>query len=124
VKPLGPMTWLLALATACGGPSEPIRAERWTADLVATRQVLSMTFQQSSSSVSGTGTLTALLVPGAADALTLAGTRRADTLDITFSRAGGDHFRFLGWYVAKGAGITGSLDGGEFTRTSVSFRRP
>ncbi|MBL0170296.1 MAG: hypothetical protein IPP90_06110 [Gemmatimonadaceae bacterium] len=114
---------LLAGLVACGDAIQPRATEAWTADLVVTRQVLFMTLTRESSTVKGTGSLTALLVPGSGDPLTIAGTRRGDTLDITYRRADGGSFRFVGSYVANNAGLQGSVNGGEFTNLRVSFRK-
>ena len=100
-----------------------MRAESWSADLTTTRQVLFISFTTNASAVSGTGSLSSLLSPGGADALTLVGTRRSDTLDITMTRSTGDRFRLIGSYTASGAGLAGRLIGAEFTNTVVSFRR-
>ncbi len=113
---------LMAMLSACQNSTRPTEAQSWSADITATRQVLFMTLTIKASSVSGTGTLSSLLSPGTADALTLVGTRHADTLDITFSRTSGDRFRLIGHYVGSGVGLTGSLTGGEFSNTSISFR--
>ena len=107
---------------SCQNTMQTTDAQSWSADIVATRQVLFMTLTFKASSVSGTGNLSSLLSPGTVDALTLVGTRNADTLDIAFSRVSGDRFRLIGHYVGSGVGLTGSLSGGQFSNTSVSFR--
>lgn len=106
----------------CGGSTEPNTRESWVADLVTAGRVLSMTFPTASASFTGTGSLSTLLVPGS-EALTLSGARRADTLDIVFNRTTGGQFRFIGRYVGGGIGISGTLNGSEFTNTSASFRK-
>lgn len=115
---------LLLWACANRSPQEPSGTEVWIADLQATNRSLFMSFAQPPPGFSGTGQLVPLTVPGGYEDLTLVGTRLADTLDITFSRANGGQFRFVGWYVSQGTAISGVLDGDEFTRLSVRFRKP
>ena len=81
-----------------------------------------MTFTRQQPDLAGTGLLGALTSPGG-EGLTFSGTRRADTLDITYVRVTGGSFHFAGWFVAGHAGIAGTLNGGEFVNQSVSFRR-
>jgi len=109
----------LALGTAACDSTEPRATERWAADLVATRQVLIMTFQRHGSEISGTATLASLTNPGG-EALTLTGTRSDDSLKITYRRQSADAFRFRGRYA--GPGLVGVLDGAEFVELSVAFR--
>ena len=121
------LAWLLgagmSTSLGCGRSTDVTLRESWVADnLTSSRYTLYLAFV-SSATFTGTGSLQAILVPGSADALSLAGTRRADTLDILITRASGGQVRFIGWYVAKGNGLSGHLDGGEFTHTGAVFRR-
>jgi hypothetical protein len=109
----------LLIVVSCANSAEPDGSERWAADLTASRQVLFMTLQRSGSAVSGTGTLASLTNPGGA-ALTVTGTRHADSLSVSYHRPPGDAFRFDGRYT--GQGLVGVLDGAEFVRVAVSFR--
>ncbi|HEX6048129.1 MAG TPA: hypothetical protein VFZ21_02635 [Gemmatimonadaceae bacterium] len=109
----------LTLGMAACGSTEPGSTERWAADLVATGQVLIMTFRGYGSEVSGTATLASLTNPGG-EALTLTGTRSDDSLKIMFRRQDADAFRFRGRYA--GPGLAGVLDGAEFVELPVAFR--
>lgn len=112
----------LVLSTVgCNSSVEPGNSESWAADIASTRQVLFMTIRIRDSEVTGTGSLSSLTNPGG-DALTITGTRRADSLLVTFQRQRVDPFHFTGRYV--GAGLSGVLDGAEFVQLSVSFRSP
>jgi len=81
-----------------------------------------MEFRQTGERLSGSAALARLTEPGA-EALTLAGTQQADTLDISFARNGVPSFRFLGWYVSNRTQIAGTLTGAEFTDVGVLFRK-
>ena len=118
------MAVLMVVCAACHDAVRPPVVEAWTADLVTARKVLFMSLTRESSSVKGTGNLTALLGPGSADALAIVGARRGDTLDITLSRNDGERFRFVGPYSANDTRLQGSLTGGEFANLRVSFRKP
>jgi hypothetical protein len=114
----------IVVSIGCGGSTEPPRRESWVADnLTPNRYTMYLAFASDAPTFTGTGSLQALLVPGGAEALTLTGSRRADTLDLLITRAGGGQLRFLGWYVAQGAGLGGHLDGGEFAHVGAVFRR-
>src|SRR4026209_1627767 len=83
---------------ACGDSLPPLSGDYWVAELVQSQQVLRMEFRQTGEHLSGSAALALLTDPGV-EALTLAGTQHADTLDIGFARGGVTSFRFLGWYV-------------------------
>jgi hypothetical protein len=110
----------LLLAGACSGPSGNTR-EIWAADL-PNEILLIMTLHFQDGEVTGTGLLAPLGMTGG-DALTITGTRRADTLDLHYQRGQGDPMRFQGWYIRNKAALDGILDGGEFVQRPVSFRR-
>ena len=112
-----PLAFVLS-TTTCKSSVAPAGTERWAADL-ANQRVLFMTIQVRGADVSGTGTLAALTNPGG-EPLTLTGTRRADSLSITYRRQTADPFHLVGRYT--GPGIVGVLDGAEFVQASVSFR--
>lgn len=107
---------------ACNNFQAPQLNDSWLAELKESRQLLTMQFQESGDRLSGSAALAQLTQPGA-EALTLAGTRQADTLDISFVRSGVPSFRFLGWYVNNRTRITGTLTGAEFTDVGVLFRK-
>jgi hypothetical protein len=118
------MALLLAAAlTSCDSPTRPNPTEAWSADITSTSQVLFMAFTRRGATLTGNATLADLLGGGPGEALLLTGTRRADTLDIAFVRQLDGTYHFVGWYVANGNGITGTIDGGTFNRTAISFRR-
>ena len=116
-----PALW--CVVAACSSSVSPRTDEQWAADLTATRQLLVIQFTRSGSSVNGTGSLSNTLVPGSTEPLRVGGSRRADTLELVLTRPDGDIYRFSGWYVARGSGLSGTLSGGAFTDTPVSFRQ-
>ena len=95
--------------------------ELWAADLLLTEQVLVITLVRDGDELNGTGLLS-FLNSTTGDALTLFGTRRFDTVDITLSRGDADPFRFVGWYMERGT-LDGKLDGGGFVNQSIVFKR-
>ena len=117
VRAVGPV--LILAATTCRSGIEAGSHESWAADLVARQQVLFMTLERRDSDVTGTGTLASLTNPGG-ESLTITGTRRADSLSVTYRRQSADPFRFVGRYT--GPGIVGVLHGAEFVQVAVSFR--
>ncbi len=108
---------------SCQSATSPVLNEQWVADLVASRQVLSMSFPPKVSPVSGRGTLSGLLETGG-ESFSVKGTRRGDTLDVTLIRTSGAQHHLVANYVANGAGLSGVLTGGEFDNLRVSFRKP
>lgn len=110
---------LVASGAGCRDGFGSGASERWAADLVATQQVLFMRLTRQGEEVSGSGSLSSLTSPGA-EALTVTGTRRADTLRVTYRRQAAESFRFVGRY--SGMGLAGVLDGAEFQGLPVAFR--
>ena len=104
---------------SCRDSTGPRTGESWVADLASSRQVLFMQLTRNGTTVSGSGTLASLTNPGG-ETLTLAGTRSADSLRITYGRASAEPFRFVGRYA--GPGLEGVLDGAEFVQVRVAFR--
>lgn len=114
---------LAGLASACEGALSPNPHEAWAADLRGTGQVLFIEFTPRGDQLEGTGHLAEVLGIGDGEALVLTGHRRADTLDLLFARPLGGTYRFIGWYVQRGLGISGTLNGGAFAETTIVFRR-
>jgi hypothetical protein len=110
------------VAAGCQSAAEPLLNEQWVADLVASRQVLYLTFPPTGTSVSGRGTLSGLLETGG-ESISVKGTRRADTLDLTLVRSGGAQHHLIAAYVANRAALSGQLSGGEFDGLRVAFRK-
>lgn len=109
--------------SACTSSVEPRPAERWSVDFPRTSQVMLLSWTTHDATVSGSGSLSALLVPGSTEPLVITGTRNADTLNLLLRRNGNPSLHFHGWYVGRGASITGILNGDEFDAVSVSFRK-
>jgi hypothetical protein len=107
---------------AYGNFQAPHSEDSWLAQIFQSQQLLRMEFHQIGGRLSGSAALARLTEPGA-EALTLAGTQQADTLDISFARLGVPSFRFLGWYVNNRIQIVGTLTGAEFTDVGVVFRK-
>lgn len=114
---------LVASAISCEPTTGPNPYEAWSADLTGSAQVLFMGFARRGEAVTGNAELSDLLAAGPGERMSLSGTRRGDSLDIAFRRPFGGSYRFVGRYVAGGAGLTGTLDGGAFVQVAVNFRR-
>lgn len=101
---------------------DDVTSETWFGDLTATNSTMLMTVAHRGTTLSGSGGFTQLLVPGSSQSYTIAGTRRADTLDLLLTRSG-ESIRFLGWYLAGRKVLTGRLTGGDFNGMAVMLRK-
>ena len=114
---------LFTLLPALSGCADARAQDAWAADLTRTNQVLFIYFRRSGTDIEGTGRLQTLTEPGPGEALSLVGTRLADTLDLFLPRPDGGEYHLVAWYVRGGNALTGVLNGGTFVSTTVSFRR-
>lgn len=113
-----------AIASLACGQSKmlgPDDYDAWVADMATEKYVLAINIATSVSPIRGGGTLSPLLTSGG-ESLTVSGTRTADTLDLSLSGSSGTRYDLRVWYVAKGQGLTGRLNGGIFNNVSLSFK--
>ena len=120
-----PCLALMVFAVACTptDPIEDVTSASWAGELTATNGMLIMTVAQRGTTLSGSGGFSTLLVAGSTDSFTLAGTRRADTLDLLLTRHAGQPVHFVGFYYTGRVVLTGKLTGGEFYDTPVTLVR-
>ncbi|MEP6618488.1 MAG: hypothetical protein ABJE47_04205 [bacterium] len=104
----------------CQDTVGPVTSLTLAADLPDTHQVLFMTVGQQGTAISGTARLDELKTVGS-ESMTVAGTRTADTITVTFQRASKTPFTFSGWYVSAGTVLKGTLNGAEFDHVAASF---
>ncbi|MBL8997919.1 MAG: hypothetical protein KJZ74_06290 [Gemmatimonadales bacterium] len=114
---------LLGVLLSCEPATRADPFEAWGADIASSGQVLFMGFTRRGEQISGNAELADLLGPRPGELMRVTGTRRGDSLDLTFQRPFGGSYRFVGRYVAGEAGLSGTLDGGAFAQVAISFSR-
>jgi hypothetical protein len=95
--------------------------EHWIGDVPAKGLAVALKLDGPGSSVSGTGEFQHL-TNLSAESLQFTGTRRADSLFLTFTRNSGFGFSMRGRFLTP-AKVLGEFDGSEFTKTAVSIEK-
>jgi hypothetical protein len=114
----------MALGSGVEGCESPLVPKLgWETALQFPDRFFHMSFKTEGTALTGSAWIASLTNPGAREDFSLVGTQRADTLAINYQRDDGAQFRFDGWYIANRTAIRGVLDGGEFSRTAVTFLR-
>ena len=117
------VTLLLAIAACTPTGVDDVTSESWGGEVGSTGVVMTMTIAHRGMNLSGSGGFTALLVPGSAQAYTISGTRRADTLDLLFKRTG-EEVRFVGHYNGPSRVVlSGVIAGGDYSGTTIYLRK-